>query len=197
MLALPAAAQVRYGVRAGLAYSALTQRIDLDYRPGARLGFSIAGLADIPFYRRFSFRPELSLAFQGGAYLSRPDESGAYQAHAKYGGYAIQLPLDVAFNIPMPAGVKLAVYGGPALDFHLFGETTIKGMGESPAPDVVKKDPDAFDLGANVGISVEYRKVFFSIAVLCGTFDRRAVKHEGEYPVFQNNATFSLGYFFR
>jgi hypothetical protein len=196
MMLMPVAAQITYGVRAGLAYSALTQRIDLDYRPGGRLGFSVAGLADVPFYRRFSFRPEISFAFQGGTYLSAPDASGRHQVHAKYRGYSVQLPLDIAFNIPI-SGVKLAVYGGPALDFHLFGETKMENMGENPEPVVVEKDPDVFDLCVNAGISVEYRKVFFSITVLCGTSDRRTVKNDDEFPVFQNNVTFSLGYFFR
>ena len=44
-------AQVDFGVRFGVSYSALTQRIDEGYVSGGKAGFSIAGLADIPIYR--------------------------------------------------------------------------------------------------------------------------------------------------
>lgn len=45
---LPAMAQVSFGVRAGGAYSSLIQKVEDTYEAGARFGFSIAGLADIP-----------------------------------------------------------------------------------------------------------------------------------------------------
>ena len=44
-------AQVDFGVRFGVSYSALTQRIDEGYVSGGKAGFSIAGLADIPIYK--------------------------------------------------------------------------------------------------------------------------------------------------
>jgi len=49
----------------------------------------------------------------------------------------------------------------------------------------------------NVGLAVEYSNFFFSVSALCGMIDRRALKREGETSVFQNNVTFSLGYYFR
>lgn len=62
-----------------------------------------------------------------------------------------------------------------------------------------KKEPNlkSFDLGVNVGMGVEYSRFFFAINSITGTLDRRAVKREGESNIFQNNVTFSLGYFFR
>ncbi len=54
-----------------------------------------------------------------------------------------------------------------------------------------------FDLGVNLGLQVEYSNFFFSVSALCGTLDRRTTKHDGESSLYQNNVTFSLGYYFR
>lgn len=52
MMILPAMAQVAFGVRAGGAYSSLIQKVEDRYEAGARFGFSIAGLADIPLSKK-------------------------------------------------------------------------------------------------------------------------------------------------
>ena len=59
MMILPAMAQVSFGVRAGGAYSSLIQKVEDTYEAGARFGFSIAGLADIPLSKnkKWSLRP--------------------------------------------------------------------------------------------------------------------------------------------
>lgn len=194
-LAMPATAQVSFGVRAGLARTAYTQKVDLDYVSGARLGYSIAGLADIPFYRRFSFRPEISLENQGGRYFTLRDEAGSPQLKYRANYYSLQIPLNIAFNIPI-SGVRMAVYVGPAPDFHLSGKMKVTGVGEEPSPSTEKK-MKTFDLGVNGGISVEYKNIFFSIDTFHGTLDRRVDKYENESAVYHNNITFSLGYFFR
>ena len=63
MMILPAMAQVSFGVRAGGAYSSLIQKVEDTYEAGARFGFSIAGLADIPLSKnkKWSLRPEVAL----------------------------------------------------------------------------------------------------------------------------------------
>ena len=62
-----------------------------------------------------------------------------------------------------------------------------------------EKEPNlrTFDFGISAGMSVEYKRFFFTIQNLTGLLDRRTVKREGESTLFQNNVTFSIGYFFR
>ena len=78
MMILPAMAQVSFGVRAGGAYSSLIQKVEDTYEAGARFGFSIAGLADIPLSKnkKWSLRPEVAFVNQGGAYYSNQDIHG-------------------------------------------------------------------------------------------------------------------------
>jgi hypothetical protein len=203
----PASGKVYWGVRAGISRTSIVQKVDLDYRSGWNIGGSVAGLVDIPIYERFSFRPEVSFVYQGGSFLSGYDESPLYSDIAPHSvfsefyrlrnetmGYSLQVPLNLAFNIPI-SGVKMAVYGGPALDFRLHDKVTTKVIEDHSAVAAPKIKP--FDLCINSGISVEYKKVFFSIDVLSGTFDRRVEKIKDESSVFQNNITFSLGYIFR
>jgi hypothetical protein len=192
---MPAVARITFGVRAGLARTAFTQKVDLDYQSGSRIGYSIAGLADIPFYHRFSFRPAITLANQGGAYCTLRDEAGLPQLKYKADYYSLQIPLTIAFNIPI-SGVRMAVYAGPAPDFSLGGKMRRVEAGEE-APPVLEKKMKAFDFGINGGIAVEYKNIFFSIETFHGTSDRRVDTYENESPVYQNSITFSLGYFFR
>ncbi|MDR0428947.1 MAG: PorT family protein [Tannerellaceae bacterium] len=194
LTAVPVIGQVALGVRAGLARTSYTQKVDLDYQSGSRFGYSMAVMADIPFYHRFSFRPEIAVENQGGKYFTYRNESGAPRLKYKSNYYSLQIPLNIAFNIPI-TGVRMAVFGGPAPNFHLSGKMKVEGVGEEPSYD--EKKMKTFDLGINSGISVEYKHVFFSIDAFYGTLDRRVDKYENESRVYHNNITFSLGYFFR
>ena len=51
LMIVPATAQITWGVRGGLAYSSLVQKIDNNYQSGARFGFSVAGLAQIRLFQ--------------------------------------------------------------------------------------------------------------------------------------------------
>jgi hypothetical protein len=90
----------------------------------------------------------------------------------------------------------MSVYGGPALNFLLYDKLTTRRMTEE-SESVTEKGIRSFDMRINAGISVEYIGVFFSIDTMAGSFDRRIEKTKDESPVYQNNLTFSLGYFFR
>lgn len=196
LVVTPSFSQITYGVRAGLSYSALIQKMEDENKVGARAGFSVGGLMDIPFYRRFSFRPEISFVNQGGSSYARIDNELATVKN-KYNYYSVQLPLNVAYNIPI-SGVRLSVLFGPVVDYSLFGTHSYDGEKKDLSFDKnevgqLKK----WDIGVNMGLAVKYEQVFFSINAICGTIDRRQVKRDGESRLYQNNVTFSFGYFFR
>lgn len=197
LIILPVAAQVTFGVRVGGAYSSLVQKVEGTYNAGARFGFSVAGLADVPLYKGLSLRPELAFTNQGGAFISNFQVEGAKNSHNKCSYYSIQVPVNLAYTFVIN-DVQLGVYAGPALDFSLFGKMKTENQnvdihfGQNKEADL-----KSFDLGVNVGLRVDYTRYFFSVSALCGTLDRRAIEREGESSLYQNNVTLSLGYMFR
>lgn len=197
MLALPAFGQVSFGVRVGGAYSALIQKVEGTNNAGARFGFSVAGLADIPLYKGLSLRPELAFVNQGGSFISNFQVEGARNSFNKCNYYSIQVPVNLAYTFVLD-DVRLGVFLGPAFDFSLFGKMKTENQNVDIHFGQTKEaDLKTFDLGVNVGLRVDYRRYFFSVGALCGTLDRRSVEREGESALYQNNVTLSLGYIFR
>ncbi len=197
MLALPAFGQVSFGVRVGGAYSALIQKVEGTNNAGARFGFSVAGLADIPLYKGLSLRPELAFVNQGGSFISNFQVEGARNSFNKCNYYSIQVPVNLAYTFVLD-DVRLGVFLGPAFDFSLFGKMKTENQNVDIHFGQTKEaDLKTFDLGVNVGLRVDYRRYFFSVGALCGTLDRRSVEREGESALYQNNVTLSLGYMFR
>ncbi len=194
---MPAVSQVAFGVRVGGAYSSLVQKVEGTYKAGARFGFSVAGLADIPLYKGLSLRPEVAFANQGGSFISNFQVEGAKNSLNKCNYYSIQIPVNLAYTFNIN-DVQLGVYVGPALDFSLFGKMKTQNQNVDIHFGQDKEtDLKTFDLGVNVGLRVDYSRYFFSVGALCGTLDRRAVEREGESSLYQNNVTLSLGYMFR
>lgn len=198
LMIFPAAAQVTFGVRAGGAYSSLIQKISDKYESGARFGFSVAGLAEIPLSKnkKWTLRPEIALVNQGGSYYSNQGIDGMTLRNECW-YYSLQIPVNVAYTFNF-TDVNLSVFAGPAFDWSFTG----KMKSRETNPDLSfgvseEKDLKPCDVGVNVGLAVEYYDFFFSVSALCGAIDRRAVKREGETSVYQNNVTFSVGYYFR
>ncbi len=197
LLAFPALGQVTFGARAGGAYSALIQKVEGTNNAGARFGFSVAGLADIPLYKGLSLRPEVAFVNQGGSFISNFQVEGARNSFNKCNYYSIQVPVNLAYTFVMD-DVRLGVFLGPALDFSLFGKMKTENQNvDIQFGQTQEADLKMFDLGVNIGLRVDYRHYFFSVGALCGALDRRSVKREGESSLYQNNVTLSLGYMFR
>lgn len=196
---LPVLSQVTFGVRGGLAYSSLVQKVGETNESGNRLGYSVAGLTEIPLhkiYKRLSIRSELALAYQGGGYYSGQDFDGmALYNKCRY--YSILVPVNLVFTFPF-YDIRASLYAGPSFNYSLFGKMTSRDTDISlHFGHTDEKDLRPFDLGVNFGLAIEYNKYIFSIIANCGTLDRRAVKRDGESSVYQNNVTFSIGYYFR
>lgn len=201
-ITLSAASQVAFGLRAGGAVSSLSQKVHGHYESGSRFGYSVAGVADIPLtfiYKRISFRPELVFCRQSGFWLSNNNLMENTQKNM-YTYHSLQVPANLAFTFPF-YDIRITLFAGPSLDFSLGGTGKSYPIDYSPkAPELssVQEKPSLtkFDLGVNLGFAVKYREWFFAINVNSGTLDRRTDQKEEEPSIYQNNATFSLGYFF-
>lgn len=197
IIGLPVMGQVSYGVKAGGAYSCLVQKVGQTYKAGARFGFSLGGIVDIPLYKGLSLRPELAFVNQGGSFLSNFEVDGARNLYNKCNYYSIQIPVNLAYTFTINE-IKLGLYAGPAADFSLFGKMKSNNQDVDIQFGKTKEtDLKTFDLGVGLGLRVDYEKYFFSIGAICGTLDRRGLKREGESSLYQNNVTLSLGYMFR
>ncbi|MDH6312215.1 hypothetical protein M2137_000985 [Parabacteroides sp. PFB2-10] len=199
LLAFPVWGQIAWGVRAGGSYSSLVQKVGDKNESGSRMGFSVAGMADIPLhfiYKRLSVRTELALVNQGGSWYSGQDIEGmAFYNRCWYN--SLHIPINLAWTFPF-YDIRISLYAGPSLDFSLFGHMTSREENQHLLfGHTAEKDLKAFDLGINAGFAVAYRRYFLSVNINGGTLDRRAVVREGESPVYQNNVTFSIGYYFR
>ena len=195
---LPMKAQVSYGVRAGAAHSSLIQKINDKAEAESCFGFSFAGLVDIPLShnKKWSLRPEVAFVHQGGAYYSDQDMQGATLFN-KCWYNSIEVPINVAYNFIF-TDVRLLVYAGLTFDWAVFGRMESResdhdlnfGMTE-------EKDLKPCDLALNLGVAFELDKFFVSLNSTTGMIDRRSTKRDGETSVYQNNITFSVGYYFR
>lgn len=198
LMILPASAQVAFGMRAGAAYSSLIQKVSDKYESGSRFGYSIAALAEIPLSKnkKWSLRSEIALVNQGGAYYSNQGIDGMILRNECW-YYSLEIPVNVAYTFNF-TDVDLSVFAGPTFDWSFAGKMKSRETKSDLLFGVSdEKDLKPCDFGVNVGIAVEYYNFFFSVSALCGAIDRRAVKREGETSVYQNNVTFSLGYYFR
>ncbi len=189
-------AQMSYGVRAGLSYSSLVQRIDGVSESGSRMGYSVAGGAMYQYHRHWGVQSELAFTNQGGSYYSAEEGLGSKAVLNKYRYYSLQVPIHLTYLFSF-SGVRTGIFAGPAVDFSLFGKMKSKAL-ESDIDFGIEKEDDLkrFDLGMSAGLFAERRNVFFSIRAFCGLLDRNAVRKADESRLYQSNVTFSLGYVF-
>lgn len=190
-----AQAQVRLGARVGAAYSSLVFEADDRPEAGSRFGYSAAFIADIPFWKEFSLRPELAIVSQGGSYY---DYINPYVLPYKerYHYYSLQLPVYLCYTFSV-SEIGVNLYGGPVADLPLFGKLTYRGEEEDLRFGSDKGDHlKPFGMGFGVGLGAEYRHFTFSINAVCGMTNRRVKPTSDASSVYQNNVTLALGYYF-
>jgi hypothetical protein len=181
-------AQVSFGVRGGVAYSSLTQIVEDRVRYGGKVGYSVAGIMDIPFSRKFALRPELSLVYQGGSYYPGYVDVSPFNRtkdRLKCDYHSVQIPVNVMYKIALTDWM-FGIYAGPSVTFST--EVKEKRLSER------KFRP--FDIGMGSGLHVECKRVFFTIYAHSGFLDRLKYKQTSESEVYQNNVTCSFGYWF-
>jgi hypothetical protein len=186
-LLFSAKAQVTFGVRGGIAYTSLTQVINEEVTYGGRVGYNVAGMMDIPLHRVFSFRPELSLINQGGAYSLEYLKEETFWERYKRNYYAVQVPLNLTYKIFLNEW-QMGVYGGPTASLS----TQVKER-----EGLEERRFRSFDIGIGAGFYVERRNLFFTIYSHTGLVDRLEEKRLAESHIYQNNVVFSFGYWFR
>jgi len=180
-------AQLTFGARAGVTYTSLTQEIDGVVTYGGRIGYSVAGLLDIPLNRNFSLRPEIALISQGGAYSLEFMEEPFWKRY-KRNYFTVQIPANFSYLVYRNNEWQIGVYAGPTISLST-KITEREGLEE--------RRFRTFDVGIGEGFYVQYYNLFFTIYSHSGLLDRLEDKFPNESRLFQNNVMFAFGYWFR
>lgn len=201
--ALPVMAQIELGVRGGAIYSSMVQKVDGRAEAHSRFGYSLALISDIYIWNEFSLRPEVAFVQQGGGFqrerpiycVTTPCPSGITSLF-EYRYYSIQVPVNICYTFKF-SNIDVNLFGGPFADFSLFGkEKEGEWNGDISFGTKETDGLKPFDMGLNVGLGAEYSNIFCSISAACGFLDRNISTTESPASVYQNNVTFSLGYYF-
>ncbi|MCK9343122.1 MAG: PorT family protein [Massilibacteroides sp.] len=201
-LVLPVKAQISPGVLIGGSYSALSQKMDGVSQSGACFGYNIGGFVDIPFYQRLSFRPELMFASQGGnfftqRYENEMDCNSLERVKIKNRIYSFQIPFYITYTFPV-SDMNVSLLAGPALDITIAGTKSYGDCSKTlKIGSTMEDDIRPFSGAVSVGMSAEYKNLFFQISTFCGFTDRLSYQYNDESDLFQNNVYFSIGYFLR
>ena len=187
-LSLSGKAQITFGLRGGVAYTSLTQIVNEELTYGGRVGFSVAGLMDIPLERKFSLRPELSFISQGGAYSLEFTKEETFWQRYKRNYYSVQIPVNLTYKIVTNNEWQIGAYGGPTVSLS----TRVKER-----EGFEERRFRSHDVGIGAGFYVQYYNLFFTIYSHTGVLDRLEEKRPNESHLYQNNMVFSFGYWFR
>jgi hypothetical protein len=148
LVSIAANAQARFGVQAGTAIANVkskTGSVKVSY--DSRIGFTVGGVAEIPFSKQLSFQPALSFT-QKGAKLTEGDSK--YNLNINY----LELPLNVVYKLDAGAG-KVFFGAGPSVAFAVSGKSKYEIAGVKSDEDIKfgngdQDDMKSLDLGGNV-----------------------------------------------
>ena len=188
-LALPAAAQTTFGVRAGLNVADVSNTFEdfddfgVDAQP--RLGFVGGVFAEVPLSPSFAVRPEV-LYSQKGARADFNDSDGDLALKIDY----LEIPVLARFGVPVSPTLGLGLLVGPAVAFKL--NESIDGFDDRDE-DVV----DAVDYGVVAGGEVGSGPFFVDLRYTFGLASVAAELDESEDTprngVFSVSGTFKFG----
>ena len=166
-LALPAAAQTTFGVRAGLNVSSLRLGFEeggggtFEGRDGTpRLGFTGGVFAEIPLSPTVALRPEVLFSQKGEAFSRTVSvNGGSFESEIDVQLSYVEVPVLVRVAVPVGRGLGVALLAGPAVALEV-GESVrseSRSDGEPRPGGGAVLDADVFrsaDVGLVVGAEV-------------------------------------------
>ncbi len=147
LLSSGAAAQVRYGAKAGVTFATIDAPEQPDYE--LRFGLAAGGFVVWPIGSRFAFQPEV-LFNQKGAKI----DSDLVEASIRFD--YLEVPLLARYNLTSSAQPFFLV-GGPSLAFRLHAEASALLGEESESIDITD-DTEELDWGLVVGAGKEFSR---------------------------------------
>ncbi len=203
LLAVGANAQLKFGVKAGLNMSNMTNKDkDKDYDEDYKMkpGFHIGLTAEYAISENLSVEPGLLFSTKG----YKVDESGIkMKANLNY----FEVPINVLYKFDL-GGVKAFVNAGPYLGFAMSGkikadEKIFEDEEGNPTDemdieigsDKEKDDVKAFDFGLNLGVGAEISNITLGLQYGFGLANLAPVT-ENDYKLKNKGFALSVGYKF-
>jgi opacity protein-like surface antigen len=137
------------GVKAGVAMEDLD--VDTIDDTSMRTGFSGGGFLGYDVSNQFGFRLE-ALYVNKGAELNDP--SGSFDVNYDF----IEVPLLFVMHMTPESAAVLDLFAGPTLAFNISAETD-----DGSATVDISDETESFELGAAIGLGVEYKLTSMSI----------------------------------
>jgi len=189
-------AQVKFGVKAGLNLSNMTEKDDAhtysnNYK--MKTGFHLGVTAEFPVSEFFSFEPALLYSIKG--YM---DKDIDYKATASVNYF--EIPMNAIYKINL-VGTKMLISAGPYVGFALSGKYkgTEHGIDFDESinigNDEDNDDIKALDYGLNIGVGAEIKQITVSIQYGLGLANLSNYTEEG-YRSSNKVIGISVGYKF-
>jgi hypothetical protein len=201
------ARRFRFGVTAGLnTYGFNGDMFGPMVNPPTKMrfvGFQVGVLANYAFSKRFSITPELLFTQRGERY-GFFHYTAYYQqetiSEVRYTLNYLHLPINITYNSAFSATHKILVFTGVyfGLGINIITRISTK-LGEDKVDDGPKfgseeSDFKRGDLGWNIGVGYQYKKVFLKGQLNYGMVDLLNYS-DGKY-ARNNNVAITLGYLF-
>lgn len=157
-------AQVKFGVKAGLNLSNMTEKDDVhtysnNYK--MKTGFHLGVTAEFPISEFFSFEPALLYSTKGFI-----DKDLDYKATASVN--YLEIPMNAIYKINL-GGTMMLISAGPYLGFALSGKYkgTEHGLDFDESINIGNNedtdDIKALDYGLNIGVGVEIKQIIIGL----------------------------------
>jgi len=200
MFTIVANAQFSIGVKGGLNVSSIEDfgPYSLDAKAGVHAGI----MTQYMFNKNWGLESGLYYSLMGGKENEKdydnPNRIDDYKASANPS--YLQMPLYAIYKFELAENLSLYPSLGVYLGYGLNGKIDIKGIDNGV--DVTMKDDffndsnNRFDMGAGVGLNVQYRKVVFGLGYEQGFM--KINKHDYPYDdenAYNSNLKLSVGFF--
>ncbi len=166
-------AQIKYGFKIGATQSFVKE----DWQePGTKnslkTGFQVGAMVEAPVLKNLSLRPALQLT-QKGYKAVVGNEAGPFYWNRNLSATYLELPVNLAYNVPVDKATKIFIGTGPVLGFGLFGKRKSSFAAtdndqklhtqSSTSNQIFHNQTDRrFDLGWDFLMGLQYQKIIVS-----------------------------------
>jgi hypothetical protein len=178
----------RLGIKGGINFANVTAKMSgASMSPKSLTGFHVGGVADFDLKNNLAFNTGLLYTVKG--FSGEDTESGKLKESLNY----LEVPLNLAYKIPIKDQSKFFIQAGPYLAFGLNAKETVGS--ESQSGSFKDAGVKSLDYGLGLGAGVELGSFVAGIQYQLGLAD---INDESGVPMTLKNKVFqiSLAYMF-
>lgn len=192
LLAIPAAAQIGYGVKGGLSAATFSGADSKGYN--TQTGFVAGAYLKLNIARNLAIQPEILYSQKGSSGNVR---TASTTTKRDFKIDYIEIPLLLRYTFATGGSAVPFVYAGPSIGFVTKAEVTFEAQGESSTLDMANEKSNDFCVvfGGGVELDAGGMDVFFDARFLIGTSAPfEDVEPFDEADVFMNGLDFPMAW---